>query len=270
MGVLMSTMLITDRSSFNSYGPKLDTYMAEHINKLPHIDQAREFDLDSSAIRCGGIFIKHRMESVLAVSRLHHHFHLEGNERILVSVENASKSRGKDTRLSNMPVIVKKPQAKQKTDIPYIFRFATKIDGESESLSIIPLEYIDSQKIDPKLARDLSRRSINVLNSHEFLTDLFATIMAQGNIDKLGFQLIFEDEVLTKLNNHAVLHEDNWDRYQEVVYRAFSGDHQATVTSWRFAKPTDMSSKCVCVERTFCQLTPNGHLSLVDGHNQYD
>jgi hypothetical protein len=246
----------------------LAEYKSEHVNSLLHIDQSRELQLDDQANECGVLLVQYALNDVLAISRLHSHYKLEDKERVVVTVQNSSSSRLGDGLEPNSSIIVKKPLQPQKQDVPYIFRFGT--DG-----AIIPLEYISGDVLEKKLGvtvpNNLIKVADRVLNQNKFLTELFKLITKQGNIDTLGFQLIFEDEILTKLRKDDVLHEDNWHRYQEVTYRPLSHIQKSTVTSWRFAYDALKESRCYCQSRCVCSnWSQGGHDHIENGHNQYD
>lgn len=246
----------------------MQDYDIKHVNSLLHIDASGKLNLESAALACGHKLVEHGLENVLAVSRLHYHFPLSNEERIVAASSDSSKSKSPFvlSQQEKQPIIIKKPQQPTSTDIPYIFRF------NDENGAVIPLEYLDAKSIEPTFGKTLAERVTEVLTNRPFLKDMFSTISQQGNINHLGFQLIFEDPILGGHDESKVLHEDNWDRYQEVAYRVFDGGKPTTVTSWRFANdPTDpVKARCYCQSRAYCQRTQNGHMRLSDGHNQYD
>lgn len=240
----------------------LASYKAERVNALLHIDQSRELELDQQAHECGNVLVSHGVSEFVAVSRLHNHYQLKENEKIVVSVEDSSKSRLSNSLEPNTAVIVKKPQLSKEGDVPYIFKFNS--DGQ-----VVPLEYISGELKDKELLKRLSNQAELVVNNKKFQSDLLAVLIKQNNVEHLGFQLIFEDDIIARSNEEEVLHEDNWYRYQEVAYRPFEPTQKATVTSWRFA-PGDKEARCYCRGRCYCRWTGQSHMHLSDGHNQYD
>lgn len=236
-------------------------YNAECVNALLHIDASRELRLDSQARACGNVLVEHDVEETVAITRSHHHYKLEKNERVVLTIADSTASRSKDTAQSKGPIIVKVPRAGKQGDVPYIFRFDK--DG-----AVIPLEYISCDSAE--LAKSVEARMKPILSNREFLKALFEKIKAQGNLEHLGFQAIVENEVLPPPSEEGLeLHEDNWPRYQEVSYRKLTPGQDATVTSWRFGKGPKQN-RCYCVSRMFCHWTGMQHMRLSDGHNQYD
>jgi hypothetical protein len=239
----------------------LVSYKAEHVNSLLHIDDSKELELDEKAIECGDILIKHQVNDFIAISRLHYHYKLNENETVVLSVEDSSKSRLKNSYTTDRPIIFKKPELADEKNIPYIFRFAE--DG-----SVIPLEYISGDLKNTALVEKIKKQLKDVLNNKDFLSDLFSRLVNQNNREKLGFQISFEKELIGQGEEGEEIHEDNWYRHQEVSYRKLEAE-KATVTSWRFETKLG-ENRCYCRNRVYCYNGGNGHMRISDGHNQYD
>jgi len=234
-----------EASKTNGADTRLMLYQARRVNELLHINESRKLSLDELALECGDLVTKYGVQNSVAVSRLHHHYELKDNQRVVLTTVEASKSRREDTAQTNGLIIVKTPRDAQDGDVPYIFGF----DSEG---AVVPLEYISKDAADGKLATKIQAMMEPVLSNREFLSELFEKYQSQGNVKQFGFQAIFEDDVLPPPSEDGMeLYEDNWLEYQEVSYRKQEKDQDATVTSWRFKEGAPMH-RAFCDTRIFC------------------
>lgn len=212
----------------------------EELNLLPHIVEAKEFELQESAELIGHVLAKYQVEKLIAVTRLHNHYQLKAGERVMISYHprEGSAPRGFEKNPEN--VLVK--QAVKFTDssdaIPV--NFLMKSDGTLYGTEYICRELADSF--------NLTYAMNSFIHNTQLMGELVSVMKANNLCDKLGFQLIFEPLLLPNAFNveGVNLMEDNWaDGYQELMYRPQPTEgHKPTITSWRFTKRCGCSEPC--------------------------
>ena len=228
-------------------------YSAESINNQVHIDDCRGVSLEEQAQVVGAVLVACGAEALLQVTRIHMHYKLQHGERIVI--------RAKDER-----TLAKTPELLLDTATPTIapISFFFGSDG-----SLFAAEYLD-------LATDAARggkvadRIRTVLGNGKLWTSLREVMAVPSGDDgvplaaKLGLQVVYDDALLPARREGDELHEDNWDRYQEMSLRPLDGRPTIT-TSWRFeldAAATEASGprKVRCFCNTACSTWGgNGH-----------
>ena len=249
---------LIDRAQLFHYDPQM-------INNLLHIEECKSKDLDDAAHVLGDIITSHKAERLLAVTRLHYHYPMQGREMVVIREHETDSSK----IIIKVPVSYGSLEEEKQALVP--ISFMVRADGV-----IFANEFMDRELAD---RIDVSLKLSALLTDHsELLQALVASMCSNNFTDSLGFQIIYEDEVLTKTNEGDEVMEDNYDRYQEMCYKPLTKDMKPTVTSWRFsarvpAADTDfqdapqcasqkpkgpMKVNCLCVERTVCVSGENG------------
>jgi hypothetical protein len=207
-------------------------YQTEEINRLPNIVEAKDEDLQESAEFMGRLFAKHKVEQFIAVTRLHNHYPLEGNQKVVISSHPGGNSIPRGSEKNPENVLVKKPMTIADDGDVVPVNFIVKQDG-----TLCGAEYMEIS-----LANKINLPSTinSVLQNQAFMEELTQTMVVHGLWDKIGFQFIFEPFLFPDRDPSHNLMEDNWhDSYQEVMYRARPAHGSPTITSWRFTKTCD-------------------------------
>jgi len=256
----------------------LKNYDFTAVNRLLHIDDSRKIDLEDPAQEIGNLLVEHNLHDMFGVTRLHYHYTLNAQEKVVSSVHRLGQKLIKTPKTMNFSYA-------EESVVPYIFQLTD--DG-----GVLPLEFIDLSSFayssNGQTVAESILASLTVLQSaYLFLGRLSTQLKSMEGLNLLGLQIIFEDQLLHRpqVVGNATnpcwkpeLHEDNWFRYQEMSYRPLDPDLETTTTSWRFIPGDQISSApiiprkatCYCVGRCFCQRPGSSHMHLSDGHNQYD
>lgn len=209
-------------------------YQVHEINALPHIGEAKDLDLQKSAEIIGRLFAKHNLESKLAVTRLHNHYPLQPGEKIVIRRHSPGEEpRGYEKNPSK--VLVKQPlQCDNSKVVPC--NFIIKESGEIFAVEFMEIELANTV--------DLAGQLDKLLLNKAFMDELVNVMIQQNLWNKLGFQFIFEQQLLPENDLSFNLMEDNWDSYQEIMYRPHPSRElfAPTITSWRFIKRVDVDN----------------------------
>lgn len=243
-------------------------YCPEYVNTLLPINESHMLDLEEDALKCGQVLCANGVQEYIAVHRLHQHYHLNDGERVVATQHTTADSRWVRDATSSKPMLKKRPMALNDdslaafVQVPYIFRFLA-------TGKVVPLEFFAGTAGEP-LTEQLRENAAKAMGASALHEELFEMLISLGREEHLGFQLVFEESLLQGAHGEIVL-EANWNRYQEVIYTNPEIGFKFTVTSWRFASDGQpRKAGCKCVDRVYCQRTQTGHMSLSDGHNEYN
>lgn len=260
---------LIDRAQVFHYDPQM-------INNLLHIEECKSKDLDDAAHVLGDIITCHKAERLLAVTRLHYHYPMQGREMVVIRERETDSSK----------IIIKIPESygslEEEKQALVPISFMVRADGVIFTNEFMDRELADRIGVSLKLSALLTDHS-------ELLQALVASMCSNNFTDSLGFQIIYEDEVLTKTNEGDEVMEENYNRYQEMCYKPLTKDMKPTVTSWRFsvrvpAADTDFEDappcagqkpkgpkkvNCNCISRTVCHSSGGGGHSSSDEHSYH-
>lgn len=209
-------------------------------------------DLDEQAKCLLDVIIECGLEEQVSVTRLHYHYLLSKGEKVVIYRKN-------ETKMTKRPL---------KDGLSFPIGFLFDASGQLHATEFMSCE------VDPKKREVIKERVVAVLKNSTFMEKLRNVILSNDFHTLLGFQINYADVFLVKKDGDE-LHEDNWDRYQEMTYRPLSSDsnQKAVTTTWRVRTDgvrTDGDDRAmVCLARMYCQWTGQSHMRLSDGHDEY-
>lgn len=177
-------------------------------------------------------------------------------------------------KIRSLQVLVKKPLAGCSLESIVPIGFLLGEDGE----------WVVTEWMETELAKEgnLTNALASLMTNQAFRTELKDFLSGQGWQQKLGLQLAYEHLILPEglpvtegeldlvpESGSIAFHEDNWIRYQEMVFRVPMEGKESTITSWRFDSGGPGPITLRCVGRCYCQRPVENHYHLSDGHNEY-
>ena len=231
------------------------------FNSLQHIRVAHKLDVEPYLKHLGACIVKHHMEDVVGVLRLHNHFHPGPGEAVVARLDF-----GGDAHTNNTDTVIR-ARAELLDEagrvIPHHLAFFPGAGSGSGSGSPAagagagagaggawqPLQFFESTPATAIMAERLGR----LLASPAFLDDYAATLQALGVADALGLFVLYEDLVP---GFEGGLNEDTFVASNTQLIAPVPDTHelsQAGITTWRFRTSSDrvitMACWCQCCYR---------------------
>ena len=218
------------------------------FNALQHISESAKWSLSEGVKALGDVISHHKMQHLTGAIRLHHHFPLEENERIVAEVQS-------DTFISVKPIAVSATE--EAGLIPYQWKYSV------EEGAWFPLQFFRASK-ETAAIRD---RAFAIFSNVPFLTDV-ANVLCNvegGKADQIGLYALYED--VLKGSSEGLMEWTYTDLKKQSIfpYKAEEGGEpwsEERGTSWRFSENGDGVIRVFC--SCYCNDHPHSHRSWDD------